>query len=86
MAVKIYSLKKSKHILRHTYHLLRKKQKSLASEPRALIQEALLALQKEIMRGNREKASQLAQQVENLSAVHLRKSALDHQPDLSHPG
>ena len=82
MAVKIYSLKKSKHILRHTYHLLRKKQKSLASEPRALIQEALLALQKEIMRGNREKASQLAQQVENLSAVHLRKSAFDHIREL----
>ncbi len=75
--MKIYSLKKCKHILRHTYHQLQKKKKKLTPEARSLVQEALLALQKEVMQENREKADALAKQVEALSSVHFRKSGLD---------
>lgn len=80
--MKTYSLRKSKHILRHTYHLFQKKKKHLPEESRTLLQEALLALQTEVMRENREKASELAKQVEHLAMVHLKKSAFDHIKEL----
>lgn len=82
MAVKIYSLRKSKHILRHAYHLFQKKKKNLFSETRGIIQEALHALQEEIMRENKEKASELARQVESLSSIHLKKSSFEHIKEL----
>lgn len=80
--MKIYSLRKSKHILRHAYHLFQKKKKNLPEESRALLQEALLALQAEVMHQNQEKASDLARQVENLSSVHLRKTTFEQIKEL----
>ncbi len=81
-AMKIYSLRKCKHILRHTYHQFKKKRKKLSPENSNLIKEALNALQEEILFAHREKASELAQQIESLSATYLKKSAWDQLKEL----
>jgi signal peptidase I len=80
--MKIYSLRKSKHILRHTYHVFQKKKKHLSPEARTLLQEALTALQDEVIHENKERASELAHQIEHLCSVHLKKSAFDHVKEL----
>ncbi len=80
--MKIYSLRKSKHVLRHCFHLFKKKEKKLPPENRTLLAEALTALQEEILFERREKADELAKQVENLSAVHLKKTPWDHIREL----
>src|SRR5476651_701060 len=80
--MKIYSLRKCKHILRHTFHLFRKKKKTMPPDASSLMQEALLALQKEVMNEHRERADELAKQVEKLGSVHLRKTSWDHFREL----
>jgi signal peptidase I len=80
--MKTYSLKKSKHILRHTYHLFRKKKQKLTTETKTLLKEVLSALQIEVMQGNKAQASELAQRVESLAGVHLKKSAFEQLKDL----
>jgi signal peptidase I len=80
--MKIYSLRKSKHILRHVYHLFQKKKKKLLPDAQRALQDALVALQTEVMKKNREAASTLAMQVETLSVMHLKKSSIDHVKEL----
>ncbi len=80
--MKIYSLKKCKHILRHIYHRFLKKKKDLSQEARSAIEEALLALQKEVMEKNREKASELTHKLESLSIVHLKKTGWEQFKEL----
>ena len=80
--MKIYSLRKCKHILRHSFHLFKKKKKNLSPESRTLLEEALAALQEEIMYERREKADELAKQIETLSAAHLKKTFWDHLREL----
>lgn len=80
--MKMFSLRKCKHILRHTFHQFKKRKKQLPPENANLIKEALIALQEEIIYEHREKADELAKQVESLSAVHLRKTAWDHVKEL----
>jgi signal peptidase I len=80
--MKIYSLRKCKHVLRHVLHQYRKKKKYLSPEISTLIKEGLVALQNEMMHGHREKADELAKQVESLSAVHLKKTTWDHLREL----
>ena len=80
--MKKYSLRKSKHILRHAYHLFKKKKKKLSPETQALIKESLLALQQEVLDKNREKASELAKQVESLCSVHMKKTGFDQLREL----
>lgn len=80
--MKIYSLKKCKHILRHTYHRFQKKKKDLSAEARSSVEGALLALQKEVMEKNRERASVMAHTVESLSIVHLKKTGWEQFKEL----
>jgi signal peptidase I len=80
--MKVYSLRKCKHILRQCFHRFKKKEKKLSEESRTLLAEALNALQEEIMFERREKADELAKQVINLSAVHLKKTLWDHFREL----
>ncbi|MGC1879195.1 MAG: signal peptidase I [Rhabdochlamydiaceae bacterium] len=80
--MKIYSLRKSRHVLRQAVHRFRKKKKGLSPENRTLLTEALAALQKEIMNGDREKADALAKQIESLGDVHLKKRSWDHLKEL----
>src|ERR1700742_26310 len=75
--MKIYSLRKCKHILRHTYHLFQKKKSKMPFEAHSLMQQALVSLEKEVMHENQEKADELAKQIESLSAIHLKKSGWD---------
>jgi signal peptidase I len=81
-AMKIYSLRKCKHILRHAFHQYKRKKKQLSPEIATLIKEALLALQEEIVYEHREKADELAKHIESLSAVHLKKTVWDHFREL----
>ena len=80
--MKIYSLRKCKHILRHSFHQFKRKKKKLSPEYRSLIAETLLALQEEIKYGRRDKADELAKQLESLSAAHLKKNTWDHLIEL----
>jgi signal peptidase I len=80
--MKIYSLRKSKQVLTHTYHLFQKKKNKMPPEARSLMQETLLALQAEIMSKNQEKASNLANQTQSLGNIHLKKSSWDHIREL----
>lgn len=80
--MKTYSLRKSKQILRQAYHQLQKKKKQITTEEFARLQEVLSALQREVMAKNRDKAHEIARQVESLCAVHLQKSSWDHLREL----
>lgn len=80
--MKIYSLRKSKHILRHAYHLFQKKKKRFSKESRTHFQDTLLTLQTAVMQEDREKASELAKQVESLSSIHLKKTPFEQVKEL----
>lgn len=78
----IYSLKKSKSIFKHTISLFKKKQKRLSEQTQKTFLNTLTQLQEEISLKNRESASTLAKQAENLCQQHLKKSSLEHFKDL----
>ncbi len=80
--MKIYSLRKCKQILRHAFRQYRRKKKHLSPEIATLIKEALTALQEEIIYERREKADELANQIESLSAAYLKKTSWDHLREL----
>src|ERR1700722_4075017 len=80
--MKAYSLRKCKHILRHTFHRYKKKRKHLSTESAGLIKQALSALQEEILYEHQEKADEIAKQVEHLSATYLKKTAWDQVREL----
>jgi len=80
--MKIYSLKKCKQILRHAFRQYKRKRKYLSLEMATLIKKALADLQESIISKDREKADHFAKQIESLSAVHLRKTFLDHLREL----
>ena len=69
-----YSLRKSKHVLRHAAHLYLRKKKTLTPSQQEQIKKALEALQNEILAGNRQRAFECAEQLEVLSGAILKKS------------
>ncbi len=80
--MKTYSLKKCKHILRHTYHRFQKKKKKLTQEARTTLQEALASLQNEIMNKDQAKADAAAKRIESLFSMHLKKSGWEQGKEL----
>ena len=78
----VYSLKKSKIVLRHGYHLFQRKKKKLSSSAKEDIQKTLQNLQDEILQKNQQRAHELAKQVEALCDMHLKKNLFDHLRDL----
>lgn len=80
--MKIHSLRKSTHILRHVFHLYQKKKKKMSPENCALMEEALMGLQEEILQGNRNRADELSRQLASLSHVHLKRSGFEHCKEL----
>ena len=78
----MYSLKKSKHVLRHTFHLFERKRKKLSQETADHIRKTLEALQNAILEKNREKADALANEASSLAAYHLKKNSFDHIREL----
>ena len=80
--MKIYSIKKCKHILRHSTHRFQKKKNKLSPEACSQIQDALLALQNEIMQKNQSNADVLAKRVESLFVSHLKKSGWEQFKEL----
>lgn len=79
---KIYSLKKSKRILRQAFHLVSKKKKRLPDDVLSLLKEALLALQSAIILEKEELADDLAKQIESLMHTHLRKTGWEQLREL----
>lgn len=77
-----FSLRKSRHVLKHVYRLFLKKQKHLSATAVEQFKKTLLALQKEISEKNREKASSLAHQLLALEKTHLKKSSFEQIRDL----
>ncbi len=77
-----YSLRKSKHVLRHVYRLYLSKKKKLSSSDQNRIKTTLMALQEEILHRNREKAHTLALEAENEAKAHLGKSFFAQIRDL----
>jgi signal peptidase I len=77
----LYSLKKSKTILRHVFHLFLRRKKRLAQETQQQIKGTLSDLQDAILNKDRNKAASLALQAESLSQQHLKKSPLEHTFD-----
>ncbi|MES2122291.1 MAG: signal peptidase I, partial [Chlamydiota bacterium] len=80
---KIYSLKKSKRILRQAFHLVQKKKKKLSPEALTLLKEALLALQSAVLVDKEELADELAKQIESLIHTHLRKTGWEQLKELA---
>src|SRR5580692_6828069 len=78
----IFSLRKSTHVLRHSFHLFKKKRQKLSSTTRDQIRHTLEALQTAILEKDREKADRLAKETLSLTDVHLKKSSFDHFRDL----
>ncbi len=79
---KVYSLKKSKRILRQAFHLVQKKKRRLPPETLTLLKEALLALQSAILVEKEELADELAKQIESLLHTHLRKTGWEQLKEL----
>ncbi len=69
-----YSLRKCKQILHQVYHVYKKREKTLSPPVREEIKAALLSLQEEINKQNRMQATQLAEHLETLCKLHLKKS------------
>jgi signal peptidase I len=70
----LYSLKKCKHALRHSYHAFLKKKHTLSSSESQLIENNLFALQTHILEKDRPKASSYAKKAEELFEAHLKPS------------
>lgn len=73
----LYSLKKSKKILRHTFHFLSKRKKKLAPEILKLFKETITSLQEAIIQKNRVEADKQARYLESLHSVYLKKKGRD---------
>src|SRR5689334_9757923 len=78
----LFSLRKSKHVLRHSYHLFRRKSKNLNMETKEHLRATLQALQEAILQKNREKADLFAKETLSLTALHLKKNAFDQFREL----
>lgn len=79
--MKIYRMKKSLLVFRRTFHLYKQKQKSLVDSEKKEIREILNALQEEILRRDRKKASHFAHLAENWAKTHMPKTPLEKGRD-----
>jgi signal peptidase I len=75
---KVYSLKKSRKILHSTFALFQRKKNRLDPVPKEQIEQKLRDLDTSVLQRNREGASRLAHEVEELKQHFLRKNFLDY--------
>jgi signal peptidase I len=68
------SLRKSKKILLHTYHLYKRQKKRLSPATHLLLESSLKELQEALLASECEKAAPLAEQLERLAHLHLKRS------------
>ena len=78
----LYSLKKSKKILWHSYSLFKSRKRRLASDQIRDMQKSLENLQDEILKKNKESADERARYVESLASKLFKKNFFDHARDL----
>lgn len=78
-----YTLRKSKHILRHVYRLYRRKSARLDASQKEKLQSLLLSLQKAINQKEAPLASTLARQADDLALKWMPKSFWDWMRDLA---
>ncbi len=82
MKSSLFSLRKSKHILRHTFHVFKRKSKKLSKETRDHIRATLEALQNAILEKDRKTADLLAKETLTLTELHLKKNFFDQFREL----
>ncbi|MFN0065914.1 MAG: signal peptidase I [Chlamydiales bacterium] len=74
---KLYSLRKSRKILRSSFAQFRRRQKRLSTHQREEIERELRGLDEALLENDREKASKYARNVVSVSKEHMRKSVVD---------
>lgn len=82
MKTTFYSLRKSRHILKSTYKLFVKQKKKLTAEKASYIESQLRELEKAIQEKNQEKASLIANDIEQFSASNFKKNYLEYGIEL----
>lgn len=71
---RLYSLRKSRHILKTGYKWYQKRRHQLSSEELSQFESQLQELDDVILKGDKEDSDRLARQVEEFSSVHFKKS------------
>jgi signal peptidase I len=79
--VRSYPLRKSKKILLHPCHHLARKRKDLSTTQLQQLENTIKALQEEVLRKNRQGASELAREIQSLSRVHMKKTFFEKARD-----
>ncbi|MFI5334585.1 MAG: signal peptidase I [Chlamydiales bacterium] len=78
----LFSLRKSKHILRHVYRLFLRKQKRLPAPTVEKFKTALLSLEQSLLEKKRKEADAHARTLQDLEKNHLQKSPFEKARDL----
>ncbi|MCB1110783.1 MAG: signal peptidase I [Chlamydiia bacterium] len=79
--MKMYHLRKSRHIFRHILKLYRRKRKHLSENQQGEVVAALNELQEHILEKDRSSASQAAHRAAELTTLHLKKSPFERVRD-----
>ena len=83
MKKKKISLRKNKHVFLQIAHLYKRKKKHLAALPKEELKQALVLWQQEILAKNFPRASELAEQTQQLARIHLKKSPFEKARDFT---
>lgn len=75
---RLYSLSKSRQILKSSYRFYQGKGKQLPQDKYAFLENHLHALDQAIIQGDRLKADRLARELEEFSQIHFKKSPLTY--------
>ncbi len=79
----IYSLKKSRQILKSAYKWYQKKRSTLSSEQLRSFESQLKSLDEAVLKEDRSEADRLAHQVEDFSQAHFKKGAWEYLKELA---
>ncbi len=80
---KIYSIKKSTQILKHTFHAYTKKKSTLNQSTQDTIEKTLSELQESILKKDKQQAYTQAATAEQISNVYLKKTSIEKTKDLA---
>lgn len=79
---KIYSFRKSRHILKNAYSWYKKKRSSLSQDQLTFLETKLASLDQALLNQQKEQASDLAKEVEKFGENHFKKSFSDYAAEL----
>jgi signal peptidase I len=79
---RLYSIRKSRHILKTVYAWFKKKGQTLENPVHANLTEDLRALDKAVLSNNRQEADKYAKKLESFSQKNIKKSIFDYAKEL----